>query len=166
MLTFSILVLYSLCFSIATQGSSILPQWDLEIVQKQTSGNTEGFARRYDSLVTPLDLDPSAVSLTVNVTLGTPPRILQFLLEIAQGDTNVLSKQATICQKNGCPYGAFDQNSSSTYKATRSNFTNNYGDGTYGDGIYATDTLNISGTSVNAFQFGLSTVATNPCSYL
>lgn len=156
MLTVSVLVLHGLCFGLLKQCNAMIPQWDLEILQRPTSRSAKRLARRYESLVSPLGIDSSALVLSINATLGTPPQPLQFNLEIASGDTNVLSYLAEECRNGECDFGAFDQNTSSTYVAKSSNFSQTYGDGTYGNGIYATDTLNIEGVSIDDFQFGFS----------
>lgn len=148
-------VLYGLCLVIATHGSSSVPQWDLELRERPTSGNTRQLMRRYNPVVGISYVDASSLLLTVNATIGTPPQSLQFTIDIFNPVTNFLSSTANICQNaTACPYGAFDANSSSTYKAIGNVFNVTYADGTYSSGTYAQDTFSISGTSVNGLQFG------------
>lgn len=155
-MSLTILVLFVLCFSVATLGNVNIPQWDLHLVQKQMKRDTTSLKSRDDPLVASLDLDALALSLTVNATLGTPPQELQFLIELDQADTNVLSR--AICGTGGaCPYGSFDNTSSTSYQGLDTSYNGYYGDGTVSSGTYATDTLTIAGRSVDALQFGYST---------
>lgn len=155
-------VLYIFYSTTVTLCNAAVPQWDLDIVRRPTASNVDRLARRNSPIVSSLDL---GTWLSLNATLGTPPQQLQFLVGIAAGDTIVLSKNAPYCQahqgSDGCYFGVFDGNHSSTYAAIDENVDNDYTDGTYSIGTYATDTLTISGTSVNDFQFEYATNTTN-----
>jgi hypothetical protein len=60
------------------------------------------------------------------------------------------------CPITECPYGSFDQSSSSTFKSLDESFQISYGIGSV-NGTYATDTVTIGGASVQNQQFGLAT---------
>lgn len=100
-----------------------------------------------------------------NVSLGTPAQDFSLSLDTGSSDLWVNSASLQACQRRSSPCsgsGTYDANSSSTYKYLTSDFNVSYVDGSYAAGDYVTDTLNIGGQTLNAFQFGVGYDSTSP----
>ncbi|KAF8863070.1 acid protease [Acephala macrosclerotiorum] len=95
-----------------------------------------------------------------NVTVGTPGQNLALQIDTGSSDVWVPSTTAALCgnaKEGGCPNGAFNQKSSSTFLNVEPNgFNISYVDGTGSTGDYFQDTFKISGATLNNFQMGLA----------
>lgn len=93
-----------------------------------------------------------------NVTLGTPGQQLRLAIDTGSSDIWANSANSQLCTQyaSSCASsGTYNSNASSTYSYANSAFSIKYADGSYATGDYATDTLNIGGTTVNGVTFGI-----------
>ena len=98
-----------------------------------------------------------------NVTLGTPPQVLELLIETSSSDLVVNVPSSEQCQQAGaCVGGTYEPSSSSTYSWINDDFNINYQDGTALSGNYSSDVLNFGGVSLDGFQFGVGESSTTP----
>ncbi|ORY98755.1 aspartic peptidase domain-containing protein [Syncephalastrum racemosum] len=89
----------------------------------------------------------------VQVGVGSPAQDFTVTLDTGSADLWIPSSQ---CPQTQCPFGGFQQDQSSSFKDLQQSFGIQYGIGSV-NGTYATDTVSVSGASVQDQQFGLAT---------
>jgi hypothetical protein len=100
----------------------------------------------------------------VNGSLGTPAQSFRWHLDTGSSDLWVNTPGSQLCQMQNNPCqvsGTYSANSSSTYGYVGSYFNISYVDGSGASGDYVTDTVNIAGSSMANFQFGVGYVSTS-----
>ncbi|KAL1862492.1 hypothetical protein Daus18300_008589 [Diaporthe australafricana] len=104
------------------------------------------------------NLDNEETLYFVNATLGTPAQSLRLHLDTGSSDLWVNTASSALCTQSSSPCvfaGTYDANSSSTYEYVGSWFNISYVDGSGASGDYVTDTIDIGGTTLSDFQFGI-----------
>ncbi|CZR55794.1 related to acid proteinase PEPI precursor [Phialocephala subalpina] len=95
-----------------------------------------------------------------NVTVGTPGQNLALQIDTGSSDVWVPSTTASLCgnaKEGGCPNGAFNSKSSTSFQDVETNgFNISYVDGTGSTGDYFQDTFKIGGATLNNFEMGLA----------
>jgi hypothetical protein len=99
-----------------------------------------------------------------NVSLGTPPQALRLDIDTGSSDIWANSGTSSLCSQGGnqCSQsGTYTANSSSSYTYVNSLFSIKYADNSYAQGDYATDTMQVSGTSIPDVPFGIGYKSTS-----
>ncbi|KAG0173294.1 hypothetical protein DFQ28_005959 [Apophysomyces sp. BC1034] len=89
----------------------------------------------------------------IELGVGTPPQ--KFIVAIDTGSSD-LWIPSTSCLPSYCPYDRFDESKSSSFKSLNENFIIRYALGS-ASGSYATDSVEVAGTTVSNQQLGLAT---------
>ncbi|KAI6165992.1 aspartic peptidase domain-containing protein [Pisolithus thermaeus] len=105
--------------------------------------------RAGNSASIPLIDEQNDSSYSGQVTLGTPPQTFQVILDTGSSDLWVITTSCTTCSSDGTP---FDPSKSSSYKASNSQLTINYGSGSV-EGTVAEDTVSCGGFTVPNQEF-------------
>ncbi|KAI8969274.1 aspartic peptidase domain-containing protein [Mycotypha africana] len=117
--------------------------------------------QKRDPFQAPLYNDQGSQYL-VDISVGTPPQNFSVTLDTGSADLWIPGK---FCPKTECPNNLFDEAKSSTFKDLGQSFGLTYGIGSV-NGTYVTDTVSISGATVQNQQFGLASytkqILTNP----
>ncbi|RYP60819.1 hypothetical protein DL770_009924 [Monosporascus sp. CRB-9-2] len=102
------------------------------------------------------------------VSVGTPPQIVNLIVDTGSSDVWVLDSNADLCTSRsmqdeyggGC-IATFDPSESSTYTAlSDAPFQIAYLDGSGANGTYFQDHINIGGTEIESLQMGLADEST------
>jgi hypothetical protein len=101
-----------------------------------------------------VDLENAINLYYINVTLGTPAQSIQVHLDTGSADLWVNVPTSSICGQGQCVGGEYNPSDSSTHEVVSTNFDISYVDGNGASGDYNTDTLGISGLTLDTFQFG------------
>lgn len=88
-------------------------------------------------------------SYSGQITLGTPPQTFQVILDTGSSDLWVITTSCTSCTSDETP---FDASKSSSYAASNSQLTINYGSGSV-KGTVAEDTVSCGGFTVPKQEF-------------
>lgn len=110
------------------------------------------------------NLDNEETLYFINVTLGTPAQSLRLHLDTGSSDLWVNTGSSPLCKQSSSPCsfaGTYNANSSSSYKYLGSYFNISYVDGSGASGDYVTDTIDIGGTTLTDFQFGVGYSSTS-----
>ncbi|KAI9717114.1 MAG: hypothetical protein M1828_007447 [Chrysothrix sp. TS-e1954] len=94
-----------------------------------------------------------------NVTVGTPPQMIQLQLDTGSSDVWVTGADDNFCNQGpeACPGGTFASSQSSTYKLVdEGGFNITYIDGSGSVGDYFTDVFAMGDTSVDQFTMGVA----------
>ncbi|KAI6010602.1 aspartic peptidase domain-containing protein [Pisolithus marmoratus] len=83
------------------------------------------------------------------ITIGTPPQTFQVILDTGSSDLWVVTTSCTNCTSDQPP---FDPSKSSSYKASTSQLTINYGSGSV-NGTVAEDTVSCGGFTIPTQEF-------------
>lgn len=127
--------------------------------------HTASISRRQDDTVTS-SLENEITLYFINVTVGTPGVPFQLHIDTGSSDLWVNTPNSQFCQRYAqyCDEsGVYTSSDSSTYKLVSANgFNVTYADGSAATGDYVSDTLAISGTTLQNFEFGVATVSNSP----
>ncbi|KAI7897322.1 aspartic peptidase domain-containing protein [Mucor mucedo] len=128
----------------------------ISAIQKRNAGLT-----KRDPFLASLYNDQGSQYL-VEVSVGTPAQTFAVTLDTGSADLWI---PGSSCPTSECPNGVFNEASSSTFKNLNKLFTLTYGIGSV-NGTYVTDSVSISGGTVQNQQFGLASdtkqILTNP----
>ena len=94
-----------------------------------------------------------------NVTVGTPPQMVQLQIDTGSSDVWMTSPTARFCKKNqdNCAGGTFNPQQSSTYHVVApGGFNITYVDGTGSVGDFFSDDFGIGGITLDGLQMGLA----------
>lgn len=122
-------------------------------------------SRRQNDIVTS-NLDNEVTLYFINVTIGTPGELFQLHIDTGSSDLWVNTPNSAFCQRYAryCEAsGVYLPSDSSTYNLVYPNdFNVTYADGSAAVGDYISDTLTISGETLQDFQFGLALTSNSP----
>ncbi|KAI8078150.1 aspartic peptidase domain-containing protein [Gilbertella persicaria] len=93
----------------------------------------------------------------IDLDIGTPAQTFTVTLDTGSSDLWVPESS---CPASECPNAVFNSSQSSTFKSLNKAFSLTYGIGSV-NGTYVTDTVAISGATVQSQQFGLASATQN-----
>jgi len=131
------------------------------IIDFQKSGvrpshKTKALLKSREALNVPLS-NYDAVEYFVNVTVGTPAQHLAVQLDTGSSNFWIPSTTAPICANDGCTFGAYNANESSTYHYVNDTFFMQYYDPSdFDSGDYVTDDVGIAGTVLKNVSIGVA----------
>jgi Eukaryotic aspartyl protease len=131
------------------------------IIDFQKSGvrpsqKTKALLKSRDALEVPLG-NYYGIQYNVNLTVGTPAQHLGVQLDTGSSNFWIPSTTASICANDGCSFGAYNANKSSTYHYVNDTFLIQYYDPSDFDaGDYITDDVGIAGILLKDVSIGVA----------
>jgi hypothetical protein len=95
---------------------------------------------------------------SIELNIGTPPQIVDVVVDTGSSDTWVLAADNPFCQdpNNGCiEFGLYNDSASSSYKYLNSNFNMTYLDGSNAIGDYVSETVNFATFALKNYTLGV-----------
>ncbi|EEH41333.2 candidapepsin-4 [Paracoccidioides lutzii Pb01] len=114
--------------------------------------------RQLNAIAEILDNERQGTLYFCNVSLGTPPQRIRLHIDTGSSDLWCNVPHSSLCSQADKPCasaGTYDSSASSTYMFVSSDFSITYVDGSGANGNYVTDTLQLTGATLEAFQFGV-----------
>lgn len=147
-----------LCASIVHGGASPLI---LDVVAEK-GGIHRRLSRREGPIT--VDLDDEAVNFYANLSVGTPPQSLRFLVDTNSADLVAQASSNPACRDHTCSdAGTYTANSSGSYEYQWSNFSIEFSSGLVSTGDYATETVSFANTTIQAMEFAVGYAGNLTC---
>lgn len=106
-----------------------------------------------------LPLDTTELQIFANLSIGTPPQPLKFIIDTNSADLVVHPSSYTACSNASfqcSSTGTYNANKSSTYHYNSSDYSIDFATGYHVAGDYATDVVTIAGTSFDEMVFAIA----------
>ncbi|KAI9275503.1 aspartic peptidase domain-containing protein, partial [Phascolomyces articulosus] len=126
--------------------------YNIDILEAARRKHGRILNKRDDNTFTTQLYNDQGSQYLVQVGIGTPPQNFTVTLDTGSADLWVPSSH---CPRIECPYGGFQEASSSTFQNGEESFGIQYGIGSV-NGTYVKDTVTVAGASVPDQQFGLA----------